>query len=202
MITKEYMIIYQGIPGYRPGKQLSQDLISASATDRGPLPHSVSMLEPSEDTTGSTEPVRPWPSRSEPHEAPSREGQPSPVTILVVDDEAPVRETLTEILGLYGYRVITAASVEEAEDAKQRVGVAAIHLVIADIHLTREPQERAGYALAQRWRAMHLGLPFILMSGDRSNEDLPDVRAGTLRFLPKPFAIDVLIGAVRDALGS
>ena len=112
-----------------------------------------------------------------------------------------MRETVAEILGLYGYGVITAASVEEAEQAKQRVGVKAIQLVIADIHLTPGPQARAGYALAQRWRAMHPVLPFILMSGDSSNQDLPDIRAGTLRFLLKPFAIDVLIRAVREVLG-
>ena len=196
------MIIYQGIPGYRPAKHVYQDLISVSATDRGPLPHSVSMLEHGKDTTGSEEPVPLSPSRSQPHEAPSRGGHPSQITVLIVDDEAPVRETVAEILGLYGYGVITAASVEEAEEAKLRVGVDAIHLVIADIHLTPVPQARAGYALAQRWRAMHPGLPFILISGDSSNEDLPDIRAGVLRFLLKPFAIDVLVGVVREALGS
>ena len=194
------MIIYQDIAGYRPAKHLCQDLISASATDRGPLPHSVSMLEHGEDTTGSEEPARPSPSRSQPHEAPSRGGHPSQITVLIVDDEAPVRETVAEILGLYGYGVITAASLEEAEEAKQRLGVEAIHLVIADIHLTPVPQARAGYALAQRWRALYPRLPFILISGDSSNQDLPDIRDGTLRFLLKPFAIDVFVCVVREAL--
>jgi DNA-binding NtrC family response regulator len=112
-----------------------------------------------------------------------------------------VRETLTEILDIHGYRVITAGSVEEAEEVMQRLGVEGIHLVIADVHLTPAPQARAGYALAQRWRAMHPQLPFILMSGDSSNQDLPDVRARVLRFLLKPFAIDVFVAAVREALG-
>jgi DNA-binding NtrC family response regulator len=113
-----------------------------------------------------------------------------------------VRETLTEVLEIHGYRVITAASVEEAEEAKQRLVVEEIQLVIADVHLTPTPQARAGYALAQRWRAMHPRLPFILMSGDSSNEELPDVRAGAMRFLLKPFAINVFIETVRQAIGS
>jgi CheY-like chemotaxis protein len=195
------MIIYQDITGYRPAKYFYPDLTLASATDLRTLPHSVSMLEPSEDTTGSEESVRRSQSRSQPHEAPNRERHPSQITVLIVDDEAPVRETLTEVLGLYGYHVITAASVEEAEEAKQRVGVEGIHLVIADIHLTPEPLARAGYALAQRWRGMHPELPFILMSGDTSNQDLPDIRQGTVRFLPKPFALDVFLEVVGQALG-
>lgn len=195
------MITYQGITGYRPAKQLSQDLILASATELRTLPHSVSMLEPSAETAESEEPARPSPSRSQPHEAPSHGGHPAPVTVLIVDDEVPVREALTEALGLYDYHVITAASVEEAEEAKRHVGVEGIHLVIADIHLTPEPQARAGYALAQRWRAMHPSLPFILMSGDSSNQDLPDIRGGTLRFLVKPFGLDAFLEVVRQALG-
>jgi DNA-binding NtrC family response regulator len=121
--------------------------------------------------------------------------------VLVVDDEGSVRETMAEALGFYGYHVVAAASVEEAEAAKQRLGAEGIHLVIADVHLTPGPQARAGYALAQRWRAQHPGLPFILISGDLSNQDLPEVRAGAIRFLVKPFQIDVLLEAVRDALG-
>jgi CheY-like chemotaxis protein len=195
------MIIYQGIPGYRPATHLERDLLLSSATDLRTLPHSVSTSEHGEASTGSEEPVRLSPSRPQPHEGPNHGGRPSQMTVLIVDDEAPVRETLAEVLGLYGYRVITAASVEEAEEAKQRSGVEAIHLVIADIHLTPEPQARAGYALAQRWRAMHHGLPFILMSGDSSNQDLPDIQQGVVRFLPKPFALDAFLEVVRQALG-
>jgi len=122
-------------------------------------------------------------------------------TVLIVDDEEVVRETLSEALSFHGYRVITAANVQEAEDIKQRVGVGAIHVVVADIHLTPGPDVRAGYALAQRWRALHPGLPFILISGDSSNQDLPDIRSGAVRFLVKPFRIAAFIDAIRDALG-
>jgi DNA-binding NtrC family response regulator len=123
--------------------------------------------------------------------------------VLVVDDEESVREVMAEALGIDGYRVVTAASVEEAEAAKQRLGAEGIHMVITDVHLTPEPEARAGYALAQRWRAQHPQLPFILISisGDSSTQELPEVRAGTLRFLPKPFRIDVFLEVVRDALG-
>ena len=131
-----------------------------------------------------------------------RRGRGPTITILIVDDEAPVRQVLLEVLRLQGYRVITAASVEQAEATKTQLGAQGIQLLIADVHLWPAAQARAGYALAQRWRATHPALPIILISGDPSTEDLPEVRDGSLKFLPKPFRLEPLIAMVRRALGS
>jgi DNA-binding NtrC family response regulator len=165
------MIIYQGTAGYQPAKHPTQALASASATDL------------------------------QAHEAWSRQGLCAQGTVLVIDDEEPVRETLVEVLSFYDYHVITAASVAEAEDAKDRLGADGMHLVISDIHLTPGSQVRAGYALAQRWCAEYPRLPIILISGDSSNQDLPEVREGALRFLLKPFRMENFLDAVRDAFG-
>jgi CheY-like chemotaxis protein len=195
------MIIYQGTTGYWPAKYPYQDLASASATERQGYPHNVAMLEQSGNTAGDSDSGLRSPRRARQHRAQRRRGRRAQATILVVDDEEAVRETLMEVLSLHGYRVITAASVGEAEEAKQRLGVERIHLVITDVHLTPGHQVRAGYALAQRWRAQHPGLPFILMSGDPSTQDLPEVRDGSLRFLLKPFQMEAFLVAVREALG-
>jgi DNA-binding NtrC family response regulator len=112
-----------------------------------------------------------------------------------------VRETLVEVLSLQGYRVITAVNAEQAEETKTRLGIEAIQLLITDVHLLPAAQPPPGYALAQRWRTMHSELPIILMSGNPSNADLPEVRDGSLRFLLKPFHMDTLLEAVREALG-
>jgi DNA-binding NtrC family response regulator len=125
----------------------------------------------------------------------------TPDTVLIVDDEASVREILHEALSTYGYRVVTAATVPEAEGALQRLGLPHVQLVIADINLTRAPQAHEGYALYQRWRARYPALRFLLISGDPANQDLPDVRAGAVRFLAKPFELDVLLAVVRQVLG-
>jgi len=195
------MIIYQGTGGYRSAKHPSQDLASASATDLQALPSSIAMTEQGGNTAEAPDSAPVSPRRSQPSEARSRQGRRSQATVLVIDDEAPVRETLVELLSFHDYHVITAASVAEAEEAKQQLGAEGIHLVISDIHLTPGRQIRAGYVLAQRWWAECPGLPIILISGDRSNEDLPEVREGALRFLLKPFGMEVLLEAVRDALG-
>jgi DNA-binding NtrC family response regulator len=106
-----------------------------------------------------------------------------------------------EVLSMQGYGVITVTSVEQAEATKTQLGIEGIQLLITDVNLLPTTQARAGYAMAQRWRAMHPDLPIILISGDPSNEDLPEVRDGSLAFLPKPFRMDTLIEVVRRALG-
>jgi DNA-binding NtrC family response regulator len=126
---------------------------------------------------------------------------PTQNTVLVVDDEEGVRETLYQGLSLYGYRVITAATVQEAEKALQSLGVATIDLVITDINLTPAYNEQEGYALYQRWSGLYPTLRFILISGNPNSQELPHIRAGAVRFLAKPFGIDALVEAVREVLG-
>ena len=126
---------------------------------------------------------------------------PAQNTVLVVDDEIGVRETLDQGLSLHGYRVITAATVQEAEKALQRLGAAQIDLVIADINLTPAYNAQEGYVLYQRWSALYPTLRFVLISGNPNSEELPHIRAGAVRFLAKPFGIDALIEVVREVLG-
>jgi CheY-like chemotaxis protein len=194
------MMIHQGNASDWPAKYPYRELASASATDRRELLHSACLMAQGDETADSKQPVHGSP-QSQPHGAPGGRGRRLQPTILVIDDEEPVRETLVEMLSISGYRVVTAGSVGEAEEVKQRLGAQGIHLVITDIHLTPGRQVRAGYVLAQRWRAQHPGLPVILISGDSSNQDLPEVRDGSLRFLLKPFQMETFLEVVREALG-
>jgi DNA-binding NtrC family response regulator len=112
-----------------------------------------------------------------------------------------VRDTLVEVLGLQGYRVVSASGVEQAEERKARLGAGGLQLLITDVNLSPTPQAREGYALALRWRATHPELPIILISGDPGSAYLPEVRQGSLGFLLKPFRMEDLLEAVRGALG-
>jgi DNA-binding response OmpR family regulator len=112
-----------------------------------------------------------------------------------------MRALLEDILRLQGYGVLTATTVQEAEAARQRFSPGSIALVIANIRLTAVPEAREGYALYQHWRTQHPGLPFLLLSGDPSTADLPDIRAGAVRWLAKPFTPGELLDAVRAILG-
>jgi DNA-binding NtrC family response regulator len=126
---------------------------------------------------------------------------PTQNTVLLVEDEVGIRETLYQGLSFYGYRVITAATVQKAEKTLQRLGVAKIDLVITDINLTPAYNGQEGYALYQRWSALYPALRFILISGDPNNQELPHIRAGAVRFLAKPFGIDALVEVIREVLG-
>jgi len=72
---------------------------------------------------------------------------PTPATILIVEDNAGVREALVEIVRPDGYRVLIAATVQEAEEARRQVTPGDIDVVIANIHLTADHEAREGYAL-------------------------------------------------------
>ena len=126
---------------------------------------------------------------------------PTNPTILIIENEAGMRALLEDILRLQGYEILTATTVEQAEATRQRLTPGSIGLVIADVHLTTGLETREGYALYQRWRTWDLGLPFLLISGDPSTRDLPDVRAGAVRWLAKPFTPGELLEAVREVLG-
>jgi DNA-binding NtrC family response regulator len=122
-------------------------------------------------------------------------------TLLIVEDEPGVLAALYEALSFHGYRIITAASLQEAERALQSLGLSQIHLVIADIHLTRRAHTCEGYELYQRWTRTYPDLPFILMSAYPSSQDLPDIRDGVVPFLAKPFEIPSLLKVIRDITG-
>jgi two-component system response regulator FlrC len=126
---------------------------------------------------------------------------PTHATVLIVEDDAGVREALVEILRPEGYRVLTAAMVQEAEEIKQQVSPGGIDVVIANIHLTADPEAREGYRLWQRWNALDPQLRFILISGDTSSRDLPAIRAGAVRWLTKPFGPAEVLETLLDALG-
>jgi two-component system response regulator FlrC len=126
---------------------------------------------------------------------------PTHATVLIVEDDAGVREALVEILRPEGYLVFTTATVQEAEETKQQVTPVDIDVVIANIHLTADPRAREGYALWQRWTALDPHPRFILMSGDTSSQDLPATRAGAVRWLTKPFSPTEVLKAVRAVLG-
>lgn len=115
-------------------------------------------------------------------------------TVLVVEDEDAVRLLAVESLQRGGYRVIKAASGEEAlriADAFEDP----IHVLVSDVVM---PGIK-GPELARRLRAARPSIRVLLMSGyaaDVVTKD--DLREATL--LSKPFAPAVLAQAVRKLL--
>ena len=119
-------------------------------------------------------------------------------TILLVEDEAPVREFTRAVLQAEGYRVLQAASGRDALES-WKWHSERIRLLITDFVL---PDDFDGLDLARRLQAEKPALPVLCTSGIPGDILQPEASPLRLRFLPKPYAIQQLIRTVRDCLAS
>jgi PAS domain S-box-containing protein len=117
-------------------------------------------------------------------------------TILLVEDDAQVRELTRTVLAAQGYFIIEAASPDDAERICRSEG-AEIHLLLTDVTMPgisgRELAKRLSVRLP-RMRVLYMsGYTFNIMA-----------RGGTLEhgvaFLQKPFTPSVLVEKVREVL--
>ena len=121
-------------------------------------------------------------------------------TVLVVDDLEDLRAMLRDILGFYGYGVVTAASVLEAEAVRQRLGWGGLDLAMTDLRLTLLPHAREGAELIQRWQAVRPQLPCIVMGGDLHREDVLALSLRGVWCPTTPFAMAALLATIQAAL--
>ncbi len=137
-----------------------------------------------EDLPLPTPPVR---------EAASR---PCTETLLLVEDDEPVRIFARTVLAEHGYTLLEASSGEEAVQMSAR-HEGTIHLLLTDVMLTG----MNGRRLAERLMSERPELRVLYMSGYAENAI---VHHGVLdpgtAFLHKPFTADGLAGKVRDVL--
>ena len=93
-------------------------------------------------------------------EPPALRRSPEGETVLVVEDESALRDVTDRILSRNGYRVLLAATGQEAlQIARDHVGD--IHLLITDVVM---PQ-MLGIEVAERIRAIEPGIAVLFMSG-------------------------------------
>jgi DNA-binding NtrC family response regulator len=118
---------------------------------------------------------------------PVANGRDRPPTVLVVDDEILVRLAVAEYLRESGYRVLEAASVDEAV-AVLSVGEA-VDVLFSDI---RMPGERDGIALAQWTHANRPDVRVLLTSGFVGLARQVNELCDDAPFLPKPYSYDAL----------
>ncbi|MGQ9597782.1 MAG: ATP-binding protein [Anaerolineae bacterium] len=117
-------------------------------------------------------------------------------TVLVVEDEALVREMIRDLLTAHGYQVLTAQDgVEGLQIAQDHQGP--IHLLLTDVVMPR----MSGRILAEQ---LHLNRPetrLLYVSGYTGNEIAHrGVLEDSAHFLSKPFDPEALVWKVRDIL--
>ncbi len=118
-------------------------------------------------------------------------------TILVVDDDASLRELAEKFLGTFGYTVITAADGSEAL-ARFRENREGIHLVIMDIIMPK----MNGKDAYDEMRKINPDVKVIFISGyTRDIIHKRGVLDQSLDFVSKPLNPKKLLAKVREVLG-
>jgi two-component system, cell cycle sensor histidine kinase and response regulator CckA len=126
-------------------------------------------------------------------QSPLSEHQPRNETILLVEDDDPVREVNALLLESLGYRVLQVSDAEEALKLGQNEQVK-VDLLFTDVIMPG----MSGRELAEAFLAMHPNIKILFQSG--YTDDIV-VRHGILQtevpFLQKPFSIDALAKKIR-----
>jgi PAS domain S-box-containing protein len=130
---------------------------------------------------------------------PPAEGLPMPSgteTILVVEDEDPVRKLVSGILTRCGYRVLQASNGNRALELCNSMHEP-IHLMVTDVVMPG----MAGPDLARAVKILRPETRIIFMSGYTENSVLQhDLIDPDTNFLQKPFTPEVFAQRVREAL--
>lgn len=114
--------------------------------------------------------------------------------VLVVEDEAFVRQVTCEVLTSAGYHVFKACCGADALSIFRQQSNS-IQLLLTDIVLPGQ----SGQALAEQLCEFKPGLKALLVSGYPQNGATPQKPAG-MGFLAKPFCSETLLNKVRQVL--
>jgi CheY-like chemotaxis protein len=117
-------------------------------------------------------------------------------TILLVEDEAPIRRAARRVLEQHGYRILLA------EDGEQALSLFLNHPEAVDLILTDLVMPRmGGRELFDRVRATGNALPFLFASGyTRTDAEAADQLGMDVPFIQKPWSMGDLLRRVREAL--
>jgi two-component system KDP operon response regulator KdpE len=116
------------------------------------------------------------------------------VSILVVDDEPPIRKLLRVGLGSQGYTVSEASNAKAAIDLMQTERP---DLVLLDLGLPG----MTGLELLGKWRSEGLDIPVVILSS-RTDESgiVAALELGADDYVTKPFGMNELVARIRVAL--
>src|SRR3954466_10105333 len=114
--------------------------------------------------------------------------------ILVIDDEAPIRDSLKMTLEYEGYEFIGAATGQEGLALAERE---APDLVLLDVKMPGMD----GIEVLERLRNMNEALPVVVVSGHGTiSTAVEATKKGAFDFIEKPFASERVLVSLRNAL--
>jgi DNA-binding response OmpR family regulator len=137
-----------------------------------------------EAAPGSSSPATSW-----------HDGADSSLTILVVDDEADLRELLTRSFSREGHRV---QAVADGNAAIERASAESFDVVLLDVALGAGPD---GYEVCRTLRSRRNVVPIIMLTALDSEADaVLGLEAGADDYVTKPFGLAELRSRIRAVL--
>jgi DNA-binding NtrC family response regulator len=127
--------------------------------------------------------------------SPQVSGSDSLPRILIIDDEAAIRESLETLLSLEGYAI---ESVENGELGLERIAEQPFDLVLLDLALPG----RNGIEILGTIRERESQLPVIMITAFGTVDNVVDaIRGGAQNFVQKPWDNEKLLADIRAAIG-
>jgi len=122
--------------------------------------------------------------------------EPSARTVLVVDDDANVREILQQVLDMRGYSVRTAT---DGVEAMAQITVDSVDLVLLDLMMPR----KSGLDVLAELRMRRDAPPIIVMTGSKNPDYIREaLHNGARACLQKPFELRELLSTVESVLAT
>jgi DNA-binding response OmpR family regulator len=113
-------------------------------------------------------------------------------TVLIVDDDTPIRESLRKVLKAEGYEVALAANDQEG---LEQFDSASIDLVLLDLNLPA----KSGWDVFERFTSLNPLVPIIIITG-RNHQDKLAAAAGVGALMEKPLNVPLLLRTITALL--
>ncbi len=118
-----------------------------------------------------------------------------PARILIIDDEAAIRESLEALLSMEGFHVTMAV---DGPSGVEQLATSEFDLLLLDLALPGE----SGIDLLPRILEMQPALPVIMITAYGTVSNVVDaIRAGAENFVQKPWDNEKLLADIRAAIG-
>src|SRR5687767_12312803 len=114
--------------------------------------------------------------------------------LLIVDDEAPLREAIAERLGDHGFVVEQAGS---GEEAIERLSAFAFDVLITDLRLPGISGREVLDAAIERYPEI---IPIVITGYGTVKDAVDAIKQGAADFITKPFQFDALMHVLRSAM--